>query len=464
MSKFYDSFTTADARTANGALTNSTTGNKVLDLFSTVGSLRGKPIVARELFTDALNDDRDLAVRCMLWARDARQGAGERATGRTLLQHLCYNEYPQNAQHVQQLLKKFVEVGRWDDLFTVFGTSWEKEATGLIWEGLAEGDALCAKWMPREGKPFAKELRKAFGLSPRQYRKIISSISETVEQGMCANEWEQIEYSHVPSQANLKYVKAFLRHDEDRYRAYLNRVTKGEVKMNASVAYPYEIMRKISDGNADQMWKSLPNYMEGNKERILPLVDVSGSMTCGWQDPKPIDVAVGLGLYIAERNEGIFKDEVMTFSERPQMFHITGKNLLERVRSLRGMDWGMNTNLHRVFDTLLTRAVRCQVPQKEMPTMILIMSDMEFDSCTRPVTNYQYIAGAYRAAGYEVPKVVFWNLNARAGNNPVKAKDENTAVISGFSPAILKSVLSGKQFNPTSLMMDTLMKPRYNWK
>lgn len=463
MSRFYDAFTTADAHTFNGALTNSTTGNKVLDLFSTVGSLRGKKEELEYLFTDAVAQDIDLATRCMLWARDAREGAGERSSGRIMLRSLA-EDTDMGTEDVFKLLRKIVQVGRWDDLFSVFGTDWEKCALDMIHHALVNHDALCAKWMPRNGKEHADLIRKYLGLSPKHYRQTLSGMSFTVEQNMCSRNWGDIKYQHVPSQANLKYVKAFLRHDEDRYRKYLDSVTKGEVKMNASVAYPYEVLRKIDSGNADQMWKSLPNYMEGNEERVLPMVDVSNSMRRGSTNPLPIDVAVGLGLYISERNEGPFKDEVMTFSARPQMHKVKGHNLKTRMNFVRHMEWGMNTNLGAAFETLLKRAVQGNVDPKDMPTMILILSDMEFDSSCTLCTTYDVVRENYERNGYEVPKIVFWNLYARLGNNPVKQRDKNTALVSGFSPSILKSVLSGKQFDPTSLMMDTLMKPRYSWR
>ncbi len=199
---------------------------------------------------------------------------------------------------------------------------------------------------------------------------------------------------------------------------------------------------------------------------VLPLVDVSGSMTCPAGKNNSVtclDVAVSLGLYLADKNTGKFKDTFLTFSESPQLLHLKG-NIVQKVQQMVTSKWAMNTNLVRAMDKILSTAKDGNVPQEEMPQMLLILSDMQFDHCARfDDSAMQMIARKYEAAGYEMPKVVFWNLNAH-DNVPVKYDDRGVALVSGFSPAIMKAVLSGDtdQFTPEAIMMKAIMVPRYD--
>jgi len=240
---------------------------------------------------------------------------------------------------------------------------------------------------------------------------------------------------------------------------------EGKEKMNASVLFPSDLVNKITNINwgeeddakaYDAMWKSLPNFMEGCTERILPVCDVSGSMM-----GTPMEVSIGLGLYISERNEGPFKDLVLTFSESPQFHMIHGTTLSQRVVSLRQADWGMNTDLTKTFTVLLKRAVDGNVAQEDMPTKLLIISDMEFDQAAGKYTNFDAIKGLYEACGYEMPGIIFWNVNGRLGNVPVKANTNNTALVSGFSPSIIRSILGGDELSPLAVMMKTINVDRY---
>jgi hypothetical protein len=240
---------------------------------------------------------------------------------------------------------------------------------------------------------------------------------------------------------------------------------EGKEKMNASVLFPSDLVNKITNINwgeeedaraYDAMWKSLPNYMEGCTERILPVCDVSGSM-----QGTPMDVSIGLGLYISERNEGPFKDLVLTFTDTPKFHMIQGNTLSERVVNLRQADWGMNTDLIKTFNVLLDRAVAGKVAQEDMPTKLLIISDMEFDQACGSRTNFDIIKEAYAQWGYQMPGIIFWNVNGRLGNVPVKANTINTALVSGFSPSIIRSILGGDELSPLAVMMKTINADRY---
>ena len=454
--------------TENGALTNSSTLSKNLDLFSRIGASRGKDI--EDLFTRAWNEDRNLATAILLWAGDVRGGAGERKQFKDLIRLVVgYSRYEVDAN---DLFQRIVELGRFDNLFTFVGTELEAQALEFYAERLREKNGLAAKWAPREKSAkstFAYKLRKALGLTSRQYRKMLVELSDTVEQKMCAGEFEAINYSHVPSVAAARYQKAFLRKDETRYRSYLDALTKGEAKINAGAVYPYDVIQSVKYGvntAADAQWKALPDYCEGSDERLIAVVDTSGSM--GVQvsgSVTAMDVAISLGMYVAERMEGVFKDKFITFSERPVLQEIKGDTLTQRYKAMSRADWSMSTNLKSVFELILNAAVKHNVPQEQMPTKVLIVSDMEFnhavDSRGRSDTLFKVIDQMYADAGYTRPALVFWNVNSRGSNYPVQQGDTNTALVSGFSPAIMRSVLSAKTVTPEQVMLDTVWKERY---
>jgi Domain of unknown function (DUF2828) len=313
----------------------------------------------------------------------------------------------------------------------------------------------------------------------------VVGLSNTVEQKMCAQDWTGIVYPHVPSVAAGRYQKAFLKHDPAGYGKYKEKLVTGEAKINASVAYPYDVIRSLNNGDkavANAQWAALPNYLEGSDENILPVVDVSGSMSgvSVSGSVTAMDVSISLGLYTSERMGGVFKDQFITFSGSPQMLKLKG-TLEQRYIQMARSDWGMNTDLGAVFKLILAAAVKGKVPQKEMPTKILILSDMEFDACVTTggsgkksgyystggssvsVSAMEFIEKEYADAGYKVPQIVFWNLNGRAGNSPVTYNKVGAALVSGFSPSIVKSVLGGEEMTPISIMLKTVMVERYDF-
>jgi hypothetical protein len=334
----------------------------------------------------------------------------------------------------------------------------------LLNQKVATG-SLASKWMPRKG-PLAAKLRNALRMSPKTYRKLLVNLTKVVETQMCANEWDKVNYEQVPSLAQIRYKTAFARHDTDRYLEYVAAVEAGEKKVNAAAVYPHDIVKNLGP-LSDAQWKALPNYMEGAKERILPVCDVSGSMY-----GLPMHVSVSLGLYISERNEGAFKDIVCTFSAKPELIKLKAKRLTDRVQELENIEWGFNTDIEAVFRVMLDQAKKHRVPESEMPTTILIISDMEFDVAVKSGGRdhnpkaIEVFRQYYERAGYQLPKVVFWNVNGRVGNVPVTADDRNVALVSGFSPSILQGILSAdtEQFTPRSVMLSTVMVDRYDWK
>lgn len=458
--------TATEGQTLNGAITNVSSLNANVDLFFAIGSSRGKDIT--NLFSDAFSENPEAATRILMWARDVRGGAGERQTFRDLLETIINNGETSIARAV---MHKVPEIGRWDDLFVAFSTPLEREALRMISAALRERNALCAKWMPRKG-PIANKIRSYLRLTPKQYRVLLKETGAVVEQKMCAGEWSDIEYGKLPSVASARYQKAFGRHDLNRYAQYIEDVQSGKDKVNAGAVYPYDITRSLKNGNvsmSDEQWKALPDYLNGATENILPVVDVSGSMICPASGSvQCFDVAVSLGLYLCERNTGLFKDTFVTFSSNPEAVRVSG-DLSERYRQMSDANWGMTTNIQSVFEMILNSATMHNLPKEQMPSAIIILSDMEFDTCVRGDTSasmYDMARAKYATAGYDLPAIVFWNLNARRGNVPVRFTDEGTALVSGFSPSIMKSVLvnlsTPSMMTPLSIMIDTISDTRYD--
>ena len=452
--------------TDNGMVTNPTSLNKCVDLFFSIGSMRGKSkdkVV--NLFNEAYNENPLVASKILFWVRDVRSGAGERQTFRDVISFLTTN----SPQTVRKNIGLIPEFGRWDDVLVLLGTELEDDMFSLIKTALSNGDGLCAKWMPRKGV-VANKLRKLFRTTPKQYRKMLVGLTNVVESKMCAKDWEKIDYSKLPSLASSRYQKSFNKNDNERYNEYKKCLQDGTAKVNAGAVYPYDIVKSINMGGdtivSEKQWESLPNWMEGSVERILPVVDVSGSMDVevgGNPNLSCMDVAVSLGMYISERNEGSFKDAFITFSNNPQLQYLTG-SLSERLLQLRRADWAMSTDLEAVFNLILHQAKMNNVPEGNMPTKILILSDMQFNQATRrdSLGAQSVIEAMYEEAGYTKPNIIYWNLNAKGGNFPVEFDKNGTALVSGFSPSILKSLLGGKNMTPESIMMDTVNDDRYS--
>ena len=314
-------------------------------------------------------------------------------------------------------------------------------------------------------------------MSPKQYRKTLVNMTNVVETKMCAKEWDTIEFGKLPSVASARYQKAFGKNAYESYSAYIQSLVKGEAKINAGAVYPYDVTKSLTHGNAkvaNEQWKALPNYMEGANDMILPVVDVSGSMSSPAGSSKTVtcmDVAISLGLYISERNEGPFKDSFITFSSNPQLQVLSG-TLSDRYAQMASSDWGMSTNLEATFKLILDQATKHKLSQDEMPNKILILSDMEFNSATggggwrndarswNP-TAQQMIEKMYNDAGYKMPQIVYWNIQSRNGGVPVAFDTQGTALVSGFSPAIMTSLLGGDIESPQQIMDKTILSERY---
>lgn len=452
MSNLINALRQKDAYTANGALTNSTSLNAVVDMFFLAGASRRmseQEII--NVFVKAYNEDPTVALKCLFWARDIRGGAGERRFFQVIMKYLAAND----KENFLNLLGYTPEYGYWKDVFSL--TAPDKVLLTWVAEELnAENSGLLAKWFPRRGVWFSA-MHKYLGLTPKQFRKMIVEKTKVVETAMCNKEWSAIEYSKIPSQAFQKYKNAFKRNDESRFSDFITAVVKGETKVNSGTLFPYQLFQSYTRGldknSVLAQWKNLPDYVgEGS---FLPVCDVSGSMM-----GLPMEISISLGVYLSERNKSVFKDAFITFSESPRLQYLKG-NVIERFNQLSRAEWGMSTNLQAVFDLVLNKAIENRLSQSDLPETILIISDMEFNHACRNRTNFEVIQDKFEAAGYKMPKLAFWNVNGREGNVPVSADTKDVALISGASPAIVKNVLSGKDFTPKGIMLETLMSERY---
>ena len=468
MNAFVNAIANQEARTDNGMKARQSTANACVDLFFAIGASRGKNIIPQ--FTAAFVENDDLALRIAAWVRDARGGAGEREVFRQILTHL----ETANPDAAAKLLAKVPELGRFDDLLIFKTKPLKDKAYTLLGDALRARNGLAAKWTPRKGE-VAAEIRKFFGMTPKQYRKTLVGMTNVVETAMCSGSWDTINYSHVPSVAHSRYKKAFGRHGTT-YAEYVTKLVKGDadVKINASAIFPHDVLKGRIGGYGVTMskqeldvieaqWAALPNYI--GDASVLPLVDVSGSMTCKagtTGSTTCLEVAVSLGLYFADKGRSAFKDCMLTFSGSPQLVKLKG-NINEKIDQMVATDWAMNTDLHKAFAKILDTAIKGNVTQADMPGTLVIFSDMQFDQCVKHDDSaMEMIERKYKDAGYELPKVVFWNLNA-GSNVPVKFDKSGTALVSGFSPAIASAVLSGDNdgFTPEAIMLKAVMADRY---
>lgn len=465
--------------TENGALTNKSTFNAIVDFFFHGAALRSRPKEAVKLFQKAFDEDPTQALRILFYIRDIRGGQGERNIFRTVLHSIAASNST-NAEKIQAWLKKNIflipEYGRWDDLFILRNTSLEAHMIDFIKKQLMEDldncnqgkpVSLLAKWLPSENtssiktRTVAKYMRINLGYTPRAYRKVLSTLRnaiDVVERKLSAKQVDLIQYAHVPSNASLKYKKAFMKHDEERYKAYLDSVNKGETKINAATLYPYDLVHKAMfeyDNTVEALWKNLPDYVEDLCGLVV--ADTSGSMY-----GRPMEVSISLAMYIAERNKNeAWKDYFISFSRVPKFHKVQGKTLIERMKSV---DLGHveNTDLQAVFNMILTRAIQHSVPQEDMPKILLIVSDMEFDSCCvhNSLTNFEMIRNKYKSAGYEMPTVVFWNVNSRNTQSPITIDERGAVLIGGCSPVVLKYAL-GQVTTPMQMVLNVTESDRY---
>ena len=485
-------------RTENGAFAyDSTAQGALLDLFSQIGALR--PRTEREIeskFAAAFREDKLLATKMLFYAGDIRQGGlGERRTFRICLRWLADN-HPEIVNKNIELIPYF---NRFDSWFVLCGTKCEK----LMWENVAKTLAadmkaynasvgnkhvpisLLAKWMPSENtssektRQMAVKAQRALQLTPRKYRKMLSALRKHInvtERLMSAGEWAKIDYAKVPSYAMHNYGSAFAKHDYERFNAYLQSVKKGEVKINASVLYPYDLVEKYMNTRelgtyygdcfvarnenavVEAQWKAMPNYLTKPINAVV-MADVSGSMR-----GRPMATSIGLATYFAQHNTGHYHNQYLTFTSEPKFINIReGASLLECVKKVAEAGVGYSTNLEKAFLAILETAVNYEVPKNEMPKALVVISDMEIDKYMRPGRHWDFLdvmRKRFASYGYKLPKIVMWNVNAR--KDTVLSQSEDVIFISGQSASSFKSLCQNLDgITAYELMVQTLNGKAY---
>ena len=483
--------------TTNGACTYKSTMSKVYDLFAKGAAMRNaSDSDCIMLFKQAYNEDAELALKCLFWLRDIRGGQGERRFFRLCLKWLAtyYREEAIN------LIRLVPEYGRYDDLFELFDTPIEAEMMGYIqYVIVKDEDHLVYKWMPsintssKNTQERGRKFARAFGMSEKSYRKMLTEgrkACNLVETLMSQNEWDKIAFDKLPSRAGILYSKAFARREETKER-YAEFMKKDTTSVNAGTLYPYDVVKKalevmnselsyrhipvaldnVERLAANKYWDNLTDYFSDATLNALCVCDTSGSMTCsyGGKGIRPIDVAISLSLYTAERAKGPFQGHYISFSSRPQLIEIDGVDFCDKVARIYRTNLCENTNIEATFDLILNTAIRNHLSQNELPESLIIVSDMQFDSARghsswrsiddSTVTLMERIEQKWNAIGYKMPKLIFWNVNA-AYEGSIPMKDQyGITFVSGASPSIFKSILTGK--TGQELMLEALMSERY---
>ena len=497
--------------TENGALTHKTTNSNLLDMFAMGAAMRNR---SEEdcilMFQKAYKENPAYALKCLFYIADARGGQGERRFFRVCYKWLAKND----VEAARRNMKLIPEYRRWDDLYCLVDTALETEMFAFLKEQLAldiqsKTPSLLAKWLKSENttsadsRALASRTRKAFGMTAKQYRKTLSMLRtkiNIVEKLMSENRWDEIEFDKIPSRAGLIYKNAFARHDIERMKAnptiqsYEAFVKDETTTVNAKTLYPYECVDKafkamrsgwgygggVALDNVDRLavnkyWANLEDYFKDSVFNGMAIVDTSGSMT-GSTASAPINVAISLGLYCAEKAQGPFANHFITFSSNPTFVEVEGVDFCDKVVRMSHANWGGSTNIEAAFDMMLNVAVRNNCSQDEIPQNLIIISDMEFDACATsgPRSEERWFYGSARiedkktlmetiekrwaAKGYKMPNLVFWNVDARQNNIPMKVKD-GISFVSGMSPSIFQQIMSGK--TAADLMYEVLDSERY---
>ena len=473
------------AYTANGAVSNASTMSDCLDFFATAGALRNasdEEIVTR--FIRAFAEDKDVAMKTLFYARDIRGGLGERRAFRVILKYLAQN-YPET---VIKNIGNIAEYGRYDDILSLMDTACEQEAVAYI-KAVLKDDmksmqaqdsvSLMAKWLPsvnassKETVRSAKKIAKAMNMSDASYRRMLSALRayiKILENNLREKDYT-FSYEAQPSKALFKYRKAFFRNDEERYRAFIEKAKTEPSVLKTGSLTPYDIVNAVLNNRKgmsaadrevlDTTWNALENYV--NSDNTLVVVDGSGSM---YWTPRggvvPAAVAESLGIYFAERNKGAFAGNFITFSANPRLVEIKGTDIFEKVKYCMSYNECSNTNIEKTFDLILNTAVKNRLKQSDMPSRLIIISDMEFDVCAdnSSMTNFDNAKAKFAKKGYKLPQLVFWNVNSFNRQQPVKKNDRGTVLVSGMSPQIF-SMLKEDKLDPYSFMMSVISSERY---
>nr|DAY36456.1 MAG TPA: protein of unknown function (DUF2828) [Bacteriophage sp.] len=472
--------------TTNGAVAYKTTGSALLDLNNSVPLLRNKAIeylssgnlialdTIYSMFKKSIQEDANYTIKWLMYLRDIKGGLGERSSYRLILTEIA-NNVPELIFALLQS-KQLQVLGRFDDLIYVWDTTTNKDSKNYIFNYVKyqlsedilhnkndESVSLLAKWLPSENttsrktRQLATRFRKALEMSSKSYRRMLSTLRkniDVVERKMSNNQWGEINYQGVTSKANLIYRNAFMRHDEERRSKYLEDLSNGDVKINAGKMYLYDIISKYKnkwDVEADETLEALWDAQEVPKDYndILVVRDGSGSMTTSafGTSVSVLDIADALTIYATQHNKSeYYKDKFITFSSKPEIVDLSTCNTLrDKLSVLDGYDDWSTTNVESVFDLILDTSVKNKVDAKDLPSTVLVVSDMQFNSAMGTNFNndtlFEKIAKKFESVGYKLPKLVFWNVASYNDTVPLQKNDNGLVIMSGFSKNNIDMIL-----------------------
>lgn len=466
-----------DGMKINSTITNTkgsnyykSTYNSNLDLFTMVSRYNSNDEIIR-LFSNALNENESLALANLLYILDIRSGKGERRIFKIIFNYLCIN----NPNYALKVLPFISKLGRYDYILVGIDTPINDEVISLIKTQLEEDlkseyPSLLAKWLPshrthKVNNIIAKKIMKSLGMTEKEYRKTLSKLRDKiniVEKNLTDKKYEKIDFSKVPTKATLKYTNAYINRMPDKYSEYKNEVKEGNTKINTDGLFAYEIIKKILWGKNidcelyDLMWNRQKDVLKGCNTNVLVMADTSGSMMSF--KGIPYATSVGMAIYTAERNTGIFKNHFLTFSDNPYLCEVKGKTITQKVSNI--PCYVANTRIDKAFKLILETAKENKLEQKELPSHLLIISDMEFDRgvYSKTGTNFDGWKKAFNDEGYKLPIIIFWNVAGSTNGVPVTKFDQDVAMISGFSTNILDNILTLDKYSPTDVMLDKLSK------
>lgn len=436
--------------TENGATQLRSSGNRVLDFFAEIASshavLKSHPKIVIDIFVNALVENAKQAFAVMFWIRAVRLGAGQRDIFDALFA-FAYKNYP---EFIKDNLELIGELGYFKDYVRIFDKYPELEGdiVEIFVKGIASKSHFAAKWLPRNTSLYSL-VRNKLNMKNADFRRLIAKLSTCVEQKICAKKIEEIEYSKIPSKAFNIYKKLFLEKDRDRFiKSILSE------KINTQAIYPHEVFKlynelknfgEVSDDMkliTQKQWDNLSNFINP-KLSFLPILDTSGSMYAYNIN----DIAFSLGIYCAEKQEGIFNNKIISFSQDARYFDLTKcKGVLEKLEFLEDNSIVESTNIASVFELILDTAISANLPKEKMPNCLLILSDMQFnDGAYYDITLVDELKLKYKYAGYDFPAIIYWNLSA-SNTGIADDKNSNVAFVSGFNPKILESVFSAMEY------------------
>ncbi|AGF85538.1 hypothetical protein QJ854_gp244 [Moumouvirus goulette] len=492
--------------TENGDKAFLTSGNVCLDFFTRI--TRGAPIQDYiKTFCACWKEDSEIAIRLLLNLRDIRSGKGEKLIPIAIILYLKLNI---ETSVYESILHEYIKYGCWKDLLKIieidsYISSEYKISTStgievkLFSEQLKEdinllkssqqdkksAISLCAKWAPSEYSHYnkkslsvANDIMYSLGMKPKEYRKMLTNLREhliILENLMSTQQFDKIDFSKLPSVAIKKMNNAFIRDSnsngkfsdarlqlKNNYQKYLSLLQKGETKVNVKGIHPHELVHeylsshKETDTLIEAQWNTIRQQVlsSGAFNNVTAVVDVSGSMA-----GQPMDVSIALGILVSECTQGPYHGQVITFHEKPSWHILTGSSLRDQVKSLIKAKWGGNTNMKSVFDLILKKAIDAKLKPNEMIKTLFIFTDMQFDNCSNDpwMTTFEYAKKQFNDHGYQIPNIVCWNLRTSSNKTlPVQHNEQGYAMLSGFSPELLKCIMNAENYNPFSIMMKVL--------